>query len=65
MPGIEADTSHRIAPRLGYRDAFPTADLRVGPGPVRELAARELAARWRRWCALTAACPMRTEGCLV
>jgi AraC family transcriptional regulator of adaptative response / DNA-3-methyladenine glycosylase II len=56
IPGIEKNTAHQIALRLGYHDAFPDADpavrrvLRQVAPTVRALDAT--AERWRPWRAL-------------
>jgi AraC family transcriptional regulator of adaptative response / DNA-3-methyladenine glycosylase II len=56
IPGLEKNTAHQIALRLGYHDAFPHADpmarhvLRQVAPSIRTVEA--MAERWRPWRAL-------------
>ena len=58
IPGVEKSTAHQIALRLGYQDAFPSADPMIRDA-VRHVAPSAhtvdtMAERWRPWRALAA-----------
>ena len=60
IDGVEPETAHDVALRLGEPDAFPLGDDRLGRAlerltpSARSVAARDLAERWRPWRALAA-----------